>query len=136
MNTPQRKRYDAIIIGAGIGGLACGCYLARAGMRVLIAEKHDKVGGYCGSFFKNGYYFDTAVHSLRGLKPENQLGILFRDLNLTKRIQIARIDPSDIIRYKDKDILISTDPKHTIESFKTNFPNQTKAIDLFFSYFR
>jgi flavin-dependent dehydrogenase len=43
--------YDAIIIGAGIGGLApyevsllsglvCGCYLAKAGMKVLICEQH------------------------------------------------------------------------------------------------
>ena len=31
--------YDAVIIGAGISGLVCGCYLAKAGMKVLIIEK-------------------------------------------------------------------------------------------------
>ena len=30
--------YDAIIIGAGIGGLVCGCYLAKAGMKTLIVD--------------------------------------------------------------------------------------------------
>lgn len=37
--------YDAVIIGAGISGLVCGCYLAKAGMKVLIAEQHFKPGG-------------------------------------------------------------------------------------------
>ena len=32
------EAYDAVIIGAGISGLVCGCYLAKAGMKVL---KHD-----------------------------------------------------------------------------------------------
>lgn len=31
-----KNLYDAIIIGAGIGGLVCGCYLAKAGIKVLI----------------------------------------------------------------------------------------------------
>jgi phytoene dehydrogenase-like protein len=31
--------YDAIIIGAGISGLICGCYLAKAGLKTLIVEK-------------------------------------------------------------------------------------------------
>ena len=41
------SKYDVIIIGAGIGGLVCGCYLAKAGMKVLIVEKNAKPGGYC-----------------------------------------------------------------------------------------
>ena len=31
--------YDAVIIGAGIGGLFCGCYFTKEGMKRLIAEK-------------------------------------------------------------------------------------------------
>ena len=37
--------YDAIIIGGGHNGLVCAAYLARAGRRVLVAERRDKVGG-------------------------------------------------------------------------------------------
>ncbi|MCM8787946.1 MAG: FAD-dependent oxidoreductase, partial [Candidatus Omnitrophica bacterium] len=40
----KKDQYDVIIIGAGIGGLVCGCYLAKAGLKVLIVEKNDKVG--------------------------------------------------------------------------------------------
>lgn len=39
------RDYDAIIIGAGHNGLTCACYLARAGMRVLVAEAKDAIGG-------------------------------------------------------------------------------------------
>ena len=40
------KTYDAIIIGAGHNGLVCGNYLARAGLKVLILERRDVVGGF------------------------------------------------------------------------------------------
>jgi phytoene dehydrogenase-like protein len=37
--------YDAIVIGAGHNGLACACYLARAGMKVLVVEQYHTAGG-------------------------------------------------------------------------------------------
>lgn len=38
-------RYDAIIIGAGVNGLTCAAYLARAGIKTLVLERRDTVGG-------------------------------------------------------------------------------------------
>lgn len=40
----QPLKYDAVIIGAGPGGLHCGQILARNGVRVLILEKNDIIG--------------------------------------------------------------------------------------------
>jgi beta-carotene ketolase (CrtO type) len=37
--------YDAIIIGGGHNGLTCGCYLAKAGLRVLVLEEYHSIGG-------------------------------------------------------------------------------------------
>jgi beta-carotene ketolase (CrtO type) len=37
--------YDAIVVGAGHNGLTCGCYLARAGLRVLVLEEYHSIGG-------------------------------------------------------------------------------------------
>ncbi len=39
------ERYDAIIIGAGHNGLTCGAYLARAGLKTLVLERRDVIGG-------------------------------------------------------------------------------------------
>jgi beta-carotene ketolase (CrtO type) len=38
--------YDIIVIGGGHNGLVCGGYLARAGEKVLVLEKHSVIGGY------------------------------------------------------------------------------------------
>ena len=37
--------YDVVIVGAGHNGLVCACYLARAGLRVLVVERRHLVGG-------------------------------------------------------------------------------------------
>lgn len=37
--------YDAIVVGAGHNGLACACYLAKAGLKVLVLEQYHSVGG-------------------------------------------------------------------------------------------
>ena len=39
------KSYDAIVVGAGHNGLVNACYLARAGLKVLVLERNDYVGG-------------------------------------------------------------------------------------------
>jgi len=39
--------YDAIVVGAGHNGLTAGAYLARAGLKTLILERRDIVGGCC-----------------------------------------------------------------------------------------
>jgi prolycopene isomerase len=42
---PEGTQYDLIVVGAGVGGLAVGTLAAQEGLRVLILERNDRVGG-------------------------------------------------------------------------------------------
>ena len=41
----SNKIYDVAIVGGGHNGLTTACYLAKAGLKVVVVEKHDYVGG-------------------------------------------------------------------------------------------
>lgn len=53
--------YDAIIIGAGTGGLVAGALLANEGAKVLLLEQSNNVGGCAATFSYKGYRFDAGA---------------------------------------------------------------------------
>ena len=54
--------YDAIIIGAGNGGLTAALTVANAGRKVLLLEKHNVPGGCATSFIRGRFEFEVALH--------------------------------------------------------------------------
>ncbi len=65
------KHYHTIVVGGGIAGLTAAAFVAKAGHKVALFEKQDKVGGLIQTFERNGVYFDGGLRSM-----ENS-GILF-----------------------------------------------------------
>lgn len=126
--------YDAIVIGAGIGGLVCGCYLAQAGLKVLIVEKNTKPGGYCTSFSNNGFHFDACAHSLGSLREGGILRIVLKELGLENRIKIIRHDPQDILNTPAGRISFWNDLQKTKNEFSSKFPQETYGINHFFDF--
>ena len=55
----SENHYDAIIIGAGVSGLALSVHLCNQGLSVLVIEKNDYVGGKLAQFTWNGYTWDN-----------------------------------------------------------------------------
>lgn len=55
----HRPGASALVIGAGIGGLATAVRLAHAGYRVTVLEQHDVPGGRAGVWKSQGFTFDT-----------------------------------------------------------------------------
>jgi phytoene desaturase len=54
-------RYDALIIGAGLGGLSAGAFLAVSGKRVLVLERSSSLGGRCRTVEMMGHRFDIGA---------------------------------------------------------------------------
>ena len=77
MPTPQ---YDALIIGAGHNGLTCACYLARAGLKVLMLEARHLAGGAAVTEeFHPGFRNSVASYTVSLLHPQ-----VIRDLHLAE----------------------------------------------------
>lgn len=72
--------YDAIIAGAGHNGLTAACYLARAGLRVLVVEKNDWIGGAAVSrSLEPGWTYSNCSYVCSLLRRE-----IVRDLDLPR----------------------------------------------------
>jgi len=68
------------IVGAGIAGLAAGCYAQMNGYRSQIFEQHNIPGGLCTSWTRQGYTFDGCIHHLAGASPHSGLYRLWQEL--------------------------------------------------------
>eukprot|EP00438_Fugacium_kawagutii_P001324 Skav226308 [mRNA] locus=scaffold3301:514016:515848:+ [translate_table: standard] len=78
---PSRKDYDVIVIGAGLGGLACAAALGKAGRKVLVVEAHSVCGGCAHSFTRKApgggeYIFDSGPSILTDMGPRNPLRLV------------------------------------------------------------
>src|SRR6186997_1570379 len=72
--------YDCIIVGGGHNGLTCAAYLAKAGVKVLVLERRDVLGGACVTEeLWPGFKVSTAAYVNSLLRPE-----IIRDLELKK----------------------------------------------------
>jgi len=74
------SKLDAIVVGGGHNGLVCAAYLARAGKRVLVLERRERVGGAALSeeVFP-GFTFSVFSYVVSLLRPE-----IIRDLDLPR----------------------------------------------------
>ena len=61
------KKYDVIVIGAGVSGLLAALTLSKHGKKVLVLEKRRHIGGNCNSYMVDGYQVDTGVHAITHL---------------------------------------------------------------------
>lgn len=130
------KNYDVAIVGSGIGGLVCGCYLAKSGMKVLIVERHYCPGGYCTSFRRGGFDFDSVIRGFCGCKAGGTFDKIFTELELSGEIEIMRSPIFDIIVTPEYQIDLENDYRRTLLSLQKIFPDEANNICKFFELLR
>ncbi len=125
-----KDRYDAIVIGAGIGGLTCGAFLAKNGLSVLVTEQHSRPGGYCTSFRRKGFSFDAGFDTTLECEKGGIIYDTLVELGLTGEIQFIRLAAPMRVIGGDYDVPITTVNEVT-EELKRFFPDENTAIDSF-----
>ncbi len=66
----SEKIYDAVIVGAGMSGLAAGIRMAQFDRNVCILEKHNMIGGLNSFYRRNGRNFDVGLHAMTNYAPK------------------------------------------------------------------
>ncbi|MDP3403479.1 MAG: FAD-dependent oxidoreductase [Brevundimonas sp.] len=98
----MEKIYDAIIIGAGAGGLCTAARLVNAGRSVLLLDDHDRVGGRATSFEKDGFILNMGAIALErgGVFDEtfHQTGV---------GLDIREPDPATVFRIDGKTVNVA-----------------------------
>jgi len=92
-DTSKTQEYDTIIIGSGAGGLSAAICLARSGQKVLVLEQHDVPGGWCHSFYLNGYRFTPGVHYIGLLNKGESTSTLYEGLGIANDVSFFRMNP-------------------------------------------
>ena len=109
--------YQAVVIGAGHNGLTCACYLAKAGLKVLVLEQYSEIGGMTISEEIAAPLFLSDIHAsgylVAKLNPAPQeLGLAAHELELITP------DPNWAQVYPDgKALAMGRDVEATVKSF-------------------
>ena len=88
-------RYDIVVIGGGVAGLATGALLAMAGRRVAVLEKGNQLGGRAYTYVDKGFVLNYGAHALyrphTGLCGPAGSSILRRQLPMISRSRVKSI---------------------------------------------
>ena len=101
----MNNRPTALVIGAGIGGIATAGRLARSGYDVTVLEKERETRGRCDQLIRDGHRFDTgpSLFLMPAVFAETYAALGER---MEDHLDLQRIDPTYRIRF-DNDVELS-----------------------------
>jgi len=121
---------DAIIIGAGLGGLSCAAKLASSGKKVLVLEKMNHIGGTSYIFRRNEYIFPMGPLSF---SFPNLVKKMLIDVGVTTEINFERHHFQLISPYID--IIYSQEWNDFKDKLKELFKSDEQGIETCFNNF-
>ena len=127
--------YDAIIIGSGISGLCTAALLSMNNQKVLVLEKHFKVGGYTHTFKRQNFEWDVGIHYIGGVHLKKTFTRRLFDKITNNNLKWNKMsDNYDRIIFPDKsydfvapkDRFIENMMPQTVSVIELGVPNKTQ----------
>jgi phytoene dehydrogenase-like protein len=132
---PERS---VIIIGAGVSGLAAGCYARMNGYPARIFEHDSEPGGVAKSWKHNDYLIDGGIHYLMAPRPGSVCYDIYRELGVFQNRQYPEL--ATYVQFTDEAtgnrISFTADLDRLSRDLKAIAPEDAAAIDDFISGIR
>lgn len=123
-------RYDAIVIGSGIGSLTTAACLSKAGKKVLVLERHYSAGGFTHTYYRKGYEWDVGVHYVGEVHRKGSVLRKVFDYISDSKLKWAQMEDNFDRIYLGNE---SYDYVSGVEGFRAKmhsyFPEERDAID-------
>ena len=119
-----------LIIGGGIAGLSCGCYLQMNGLQTEIFEAGALPGGLCTAWHRGPYIFDGCLRWLTGTHPSSAFHQIWQELGAIAGREILTHD--EMLRFEGADgrtLAVPADLDKLSCEFKRIAPEDTALID-------
>lgn len=127
------ERNRCVIIGSGLGGLACGVLLSRAGYHVDIYEQGAQPGGSLQCFYRDGAKFETGMHFIGSALPGETLYKYLTLLNLTDLpLSMLNSDGYDLISLKGDIFRFANGKENFIDTLSADFPKERDNLARYF----
>jgi len=134
MSAPAR--YDAVIIGAGMSGLAAAVRLGMYGRKVLVLERHNTAGGLNSFYARGNRKYDVGLHALTNWVPEGAKGAPLVKLMRQLRIRREELDLcpqlGSRVAMAGKNLRLDNDFDHLLADVAEQFPGSVdrfRALD-------
>src|SRR6185437_5966353 len=127
-NAFGNDHFDAIVIGSGAAGLTCATTMAQSGLRVLLAEKNEWLGGYSHGFSKDGFHWDHGGHIFLAYKLGAQAREVFQRMKLDQRLEMVPDKHDYSCIFPDESLAIPADITEAADIFASRFPEEREGI--------
>ncbi len=136
-------KYDCIIIGAGMSGIAAGIRLAHYGKKVCILERHSREGGLNSFYSRGRFEFETGLHAMTNFvksdAPKNSpLLRLLRQLRIPYEAMKLREQNHSLIKFPSATLDFTNNFADFMDSVASAFPVEAdnfRRLDAFLTSF-
>ena len=121
-----------VIIGSGLGGLSCGCVLAKNGYDVTILEQGTQIGGCLQCFRRGDTVFETGMHYIGSADPGQTLHTIWHYLGIDD-IPLERLNPDgyDVISFQGEHFRFANGKENFVNTLAEQFPQSKDELAKF-----